>query len=162
VTVHKFCSVPLAIFPNMTKATNYSTSDPGLVYSNLARLATTEAARGADRISVRKLLEQTRAELQVDINNDDAPDFARRLIADYPHLAKLIETRALGKRGKNKARHDVVRDLLDLLARRPDVEIASVTLSIPDEDLATLTVQMPAAQISRVASKLRNRTERIQ
>jgi hypothetical protein len=61
-----------------------------------------EIARGNRRVSVRKLLEQARAHFKVPINNNCAPDVADRLITCHPDWAKLIETRARNRRGKNK------------------------------------------------------------
>lgn len=80
-----------------------STTIPDHVYAWILGKAREALARGDNRVSVRKLLELARGTFQESINNNVAPDIARRLVADEPDLAVLIEMRARGRRGPNKA-----------------------------------------------------------
>ncbi len=139
---------------------NYSTSNkiPADLYKKIERRA---LAVTGDRVSVRKLLEDLRAsgEYAEKINNDVAPQIARRLIADHPHLGDVIETRALGKRGRNvtgkPAPLDRPRnaDLALVLAHLP-ADISVVSLSMVADDAAGT---MRTIDVSRLAAYLRRK-----
>lgn len=58
---------------------------------------------GQERIAVKALMEQVRA-TGLQVNNSDSAAIARKLIENHPRLSTLIETRALGTRGKNKSK----------------------------------------------------------
>ncbi len=53
-----------------------------------------------------EIIEEVRAELLLQVNNSDKTKLADDLRARYPHLRELIEVRARGHRGANKAKND--------------------------------------------------------
>lgn len=60
------------------------------------------AAGGAERISIKTLIEYVRAETKLTINNSESSFIVDELVARNPHLEPLIERRARGRRGPNK------------------------------------------------------------
>jgi hypothetical protein len=93
------------------------------------------ATEGAARISVKKLIEDVRARERIEVNNSDSTEIADWLCQRHPHLEKLIERRARGARGPNKAKpandhtsHEDIAFLGKLLAGRK-IRIKAVTFA---------------------------------
>jgi len=110
---------------------NYST-DPNIdpdVYQHVKEQALTLLFDNAETISVRLLLETTRAELKRKINSNTAPAIARRLLAEYPDFDGVIEIRET-KRGKNKPKSTDLDVIADYLASHKSLTATSITVVV--------------------------------
>lgn len=107
----------------------YKTQNPERVFAHIRKLALQAYKRGESKIGVRKLIEQTRSDLKVQVNNTDLVLFSDRLRAEHPELAQLIEVRGRGPRGKNKTSALVTQLKEDNEALRKKILHATLVLS---------------------------------
>ena len=88
------------LFIPIPKAKSYAsylmwrqTEDGQRVYGVFAELALSEVNKGARRVSAKGLCEHVRHALKIQINNSFVSWIADDLIAEYPKLEAVIETR---------------------------------------------------------------------
>jgi hypothetical protein len=71
----------------------HRTEDGRRVFAYVERIALDLAARGDERISVQRLIEEARAHLQLEVNHNLRSLLSDELIARHEHLIDLIERR---------------------------------------------------------------------
>jgi hypothetical protein len=71
----------------------HRTEDGRRVFAYVERIALDLAARGDERISVNRLVEEARAHLHLEVNNSHRAALSDELIARHEHLLALIERR---------------------------------------------------------------------